>query len=129
MRVTARNCLACAPSRGKRSYGAGWACICAVVTTTRFSRTIALVLSALSLLSVSACASMGFTSSEKKLVKQASFDHNCPAERIQVKNSMEGGVGDASFVLDVCGTERRYKRMGTAYYDADKGSPLRNAPS
>ena len=77
-------------------------------------------------LSTSACASMGFTSSDKKLVQQASFDHGCPAEKIKVKQSMEGGMGDASFVLDVCGTERRYKRMGTAYYDVEKGSPIEN---
>ena len=77
-------------------------------------------------LAQTACASMGFTSSDKKLVKQASFDHKCPAEKIRVLQSMEGGLGDASFVLDVCGTERRYKRMGTAYYDVENGSPLQN---
>ncbi len=91
--------------------------------TTSF-RSFVLVLVALS---AGACASMGFKSSDKKLVQQASFDHDCPTEKIQVKQSMEGGIGDASFVLDVCGTERRYKRMGTAYYDVDKGSPLENA--
>lgn len=78
----------------------------------------------LSTLSQSACAAMGFRSSDAKLVEQASFDHKCPKEKIRVVNKMEGGVGDASFVVDVCGTERRYKRMGTAYYDVENGSPL-----
>lgn len=66
---------------------------------------------------ITACAAMGFKSSEAKLKKQASFDHDCPAEKIQVIKSMEGGAGQASFVLDVCGTEHRYERMGTAYYE------------
>ena len=70
------------------------------------------------------CAAMGFTSSDKKLVEQASFDHKCPPEKIRVVDKMEGGVGDASFIVDVCGTERRYKRMGSAYYDVENGSPL-----
>lgn len=66
---------------------------------------------------LASCASAGFTSSEGKLLKQASFDHDCPEEKIKVLKSMEGGLGQASFVLDVCGTERRYERMGTAYYE------------
>lgn len=69
---------------------------------------------------LSACAAMGFTSSDKKLIKQASFDHNCPEEQVKVLKSMEGGVGQASFVVDVCGTERRYTRMGTGYYEKGK---------
>jgi hypothetical protein len=36
---------------------------------------------------------------------------------------MEGGVGTASFVLDVCGTEKHYKRMGSSYFDESKGAP------
>jgi hypothetical protein len=83
-----------------------------------------LVVLALSTLSTTGCAAMGFRSSDTKLVEQASFDHKCPKEKIRVVNKMEGGIGDASFVVDVCGTERRYKRMGTAYYDVEKGSPL-----
>jgi hypothetical protein len=93
------------------------------VTTSNSFRSLAFLVLALS---TSACATMGFKSSDKKLVQQASFDHGCPAEKIEVKQSMEGGIGDASFVLDVCGTERRYKRMGTAYYDVEKGSPIEN---
>lgn len=68
-------------------------------------------------LALGGCASMGWASSDKKLIKQASFDHDCPAEKISVIKSMEGGMGQASFVLDVCGTERRYERMGTAYFE------------
>ena len=86
--------------------------------TIRIFRRISLGLACLTL--VSACAAMGFTSSDKKLIKQVSFDHSCPEEKIKVLRSMEGGVGQASFVLDVCGTERQYTRMGTGYYE--KGS-------
>ena len=79
------------------------------------------VVSILILLSFApACASMGFTSSEKKLIKQASFDHTCPEDKVKVLRSMEGGVGQASFVVDVCGTERDYTRMGTGYYEKGK---------
>jgi hypothetical protein len=92
-------------------------------------RNIAMLVLGVSMLAQSACASMGFTSSDKKLVEQASFDHKCPTEKVKVLQSKEGGIGDASFVLDVCGTERRYKRMGTAYYDVEGGSPLQNSRS
>ncbi|HET6584166.1 MAG TPA: hypothetical protein VFG69_11975 [Nannocystaceae bacterium] len=85
---------------------------------------LALVVLGLSSLAQTGCAAMGFRSSDKKLVQQASFDHKCPVEKVRVVQKMEGGMGDASFVVDVCGTERRYKRMGTAYYDVEKGSPL-----
>lgn len=83
-------------------------------TTSR----ITLVFACLAL--VPACAAMGFKSSDKKLIKQASFDHSCPEDKIKVLRSMEGGVGQASFVLDVCGTERQYSRMGTGYYEKGK---------
>ena len=69
------------------------------------------------------CASMGFTSDTKALIKQASFDNNCPEDKVSVTRSMEGGVGTASFVLDVCGTEKHYKRMGSSYFDESKGAP------
>jgi hypothetical protein len=68
-----------------------------------------------------ACATMGFTSDTDKLLKTASFDHDCPREKVRVINSQEDGLGAASFKLDVCGTPKRYKRMGTVFFDAEKG--------
>jgi hypothetical protein len=73
-----------------------------------------------------ACATMGFTSSRETLVKTASFDHDCPAEKVVVLAEQEEGVGAASFKLDVCGTKRTYKRYGTLYQDAAKPLPGAN---
>ncbi len=69
------------------------------------------------------CAAMGFTSSRETLIRTASFDHECPPEKIAVLAEQEDGVGAASFKLDVCGTKRAYKRMGTLYQDASKPIP------
>ncbi len=71
------------------------------------------------------CASMGFTVDKGKLVSTASFDHQCPAEEIKIANIQDDGAsGTGRYLLDVCGTSKRYKRAGTLYYDAEKGSPL-----
>jgi hypothetical protein len=68
---------------------------------------------------------MGWGVDRGKLVKTASFDHNCPADKIQVVNEDDQGMSaTGQFALDVCGTPRKYKRVGTLYYDADKGGPL-----
>ncbi len=57
-----------------------------------------------------------------KLVKTASFDHGCPSEKIQLVSEDDDGMGGTGrYVLEVCGDKKRYKRMGTMYYDADKG--------
>jgi hypothetical protein len=69
------------------------------------------------------CAAMGFTSSRDTLIRTAAFDHDCPPEKIVVLAEQEDGVGAASFKLDVCGTKRAYKRMGTLYQDASKPIP------
>ncbi len=82
---------------------------------------------ALGLVLVTGCASMGFTSDEGALKKQVAFDHDCPAEKIKVLESMEGGSGKASFKIDACGQKLRYERMGTGYFDSAKGSPLDQA--
>ena len=73
------------------------------------------------------CSSMGFGSSEDALKKQVSFDHNCPAEKVDVVASQEGGVGHASFKVAACGQDLRYERMGASYFDAAKGSPVDQA--
>jgi hypothetical protein len=69
------------------------------------------------------CATMGFSSDKDQLVKTASFDHDCPREKVKVLAEQEEGIGVASFKLDVCGKEKRYKRMGTSFFDAEKGGP------
>lgn len=75
----------------------------------------------------SGCSAMGFGSSEDALKKQVSFDHDCPVEKIAVKDSQEGGVGHASFKVAACGQDLRYERMGASYFDSAKGSPVDQA--
>ena len=84
------------------------------------SLAIAFVLAPLSV----GCASMGFSSDKDQLVKTAAFDHDCPREKVKVLAEQEEGLGVASFKLDVCGAEKRYKRMGTSFFDAEKGGPV-----
>ena len=70
------------------------------------------------------CATFGWTSSVPRLMKQVSFDHStCPADQIALVRSMEGGLGRASFVLDACGEELRYERMGTSYFASGSAPP------
>ena len=73
---------------------------------------------------VTGCASMGFGTDTPKLVGTASFDHTCPKENIKVVSEEPGSMGITMYVLDVCGTKKKYKRAGTMYYDAEKGSPM-----
>lgn len=70
------------------------------------------------------CATMGWTSDKGALVKTAAFDHNCPAEQVKILGEQEEGIGAASFRLDICGKTHVYKRAGTMFYDAEKGSPV-----
>lgn len=70
-------------------------------------------------------ACMGASLDKEKLVKTASFDNNCPQDKIQVVQEDDHGMeGTGNYLLKVCGADKRYKRAGTMYYDADKGSPL-----
>jgi hypothetical protein len=63
-----------------------------------------------------------------KLVSTASFDHSCPKEKIDVVTEDDHGMdGTGNYLLKVCGSDKRYKRAGTLYYDADKGSPIPGA--
>jgi hypothetical protein len=76
-------------------------------------------------MAASGCSVIGAGVDRGKLVKTASFDHNCPADKIQVVSEDDQGMsGTGQFALDVCGAPRKYKRAGTLYYDADKGGPL-----
>lgn len=74
---------------------------------------------------LSGCASMGWGVDRSKLLQTASFDHDCPSEKIQILSEQDGGAsGTGNYKLNVCGSERKYKRMGTMYMDAEKGSPI-----
>ena len=71
------------------------------------------------------CAAMGFTSDPDAVKKQVSFDHDCPVDKVNIVDTMEGGAsGSASFKIEACGQNYRYKRMGLTYYDEANGSPL-----
>ena len=60
-----------------------------------------------------------------KLVKTASFDNGCPADKIQLVSEDDHGMdGTGQYLLSVCGTQKKYKRAGTIYYDAEKGGPM-----
>jgi hypothetical protein len=79
--------------------------------------------SAFTLLSV-ACLP-GASLDKAKLVSTASFDNGCPKEKIDLVQADDHGMdGTGNYLLKVCGADKRYKRAGTIYYDADKGSPL-----
>ncbi len=71
------------------------------------------------------CGSMGFTVDKSKLIKTASFDNNCPEDKIQIVSEDDAGMsGTGNYGLNVCGAAKKYKRAGTMYYDAEKGGPL-----
>lgn len=51
------------------------------------------------------------------VIKQASFDHDCPEAQIKVMNSVTLGENDRKgYVLDVCGTIRKYTDVGERAY-------------
>ena len=67
----------------------------------------------------------GASLDKSKLVSTASFDHACPKEKIDLVTEDDHGMdGTGNYLLKVCGSDKRYKRAGTLYYDADKGSPV-----
>lgn len=83
-----------------------------------------LALVSLSCASAVACLP-GASMDKEKLVNTASFDHGCPREKIDVVMADDHGMdATGNYLLKVCGADKRYKRMGTVYYDADKGSPM-----
>lgn len=70
----------------------------------------------------------GASLDKAKLVSTASFDNGCPKEKIDVVSEDDHGMdGTGNYLLKVCGADKRYKRAGTIYYDADKGSPIPGA--
>ncbi len=63
-----------------------------------------------------------FAASDERLVETASFDNDCPEDRIEIVSKNEQG-GGGQYVLNVCGTEIKYKRTGSVYHRADQ-SPV-----
>lgn len=64
----------------------------------------------------------GASLDKEKLVQTAAFDHGCPEEKVRlVTEDDDGMAATGRYVLDVCGKEKRYKRAGTMYYDAETG--------
>ena len=56
-----------------------------------------------------------------ELVKSATFDHGCPAEQIRVVDIDDEVPGMSRYIVDVCGTRHVYQRVGTMYFDAQRG--------
>jgi hypothetical protein len=84
-----------------------------------------LALPALLVAAVTQACLPGASLDKSKLVSTASFDHGCPKEKIDLVTADDHGMdGTGNYVLKVCGNDKRYKRAGTLYYDADKGSPV-----
>lgn len=64
------------------------------------------LLIAVGLLGLGSCAG---SSARKKVVQTAAFEHNCAVERVRI---VQENSDIYAYVLDVCGTERRYRDMG-----------------
>ncbi len=65
-------------------------------------------------IAVIGCASF---ESRDKLISTASFDYDCPKERIEVLFD-EHGLDWGRYRLDVCGEQVKYKRTGNVYHKA-----------
>lgn len=64
----------------------------------------------------------GASLDKEKLVQTAAFDHGCPEQKVRlVTEDDDGMAATGRYVLDVCGEQKRYKRAGTMYYDAETG--------
>lgn len=86
---------------------------------------VALASIATSSFALTGCGGMGMGLDRGKLVKTASFDHDCPAEKVKIVSEDDQGMsGTGQYALDVCGKPMKYKRAGTMYYDAAKGGPM-----
>jgi hypothetical protein len=71
---------------------------------------------------VSGCAALGMGWDRKSLIEAASFDYRCPPLRVKVVHvDDDGPVGTGRFEVIVCGTPRRYRRVGGVYYDPNLG--------
>lgn len=77
---------------------------------------------ALAALAATGCATMGFSYDEDSLKESVAFENpECSAENIEIVRAMEAGTGHSKFVVNVCGEEQRWNRMGTSYFAEGKG--------
>lgn len=72
-------------------------------------------------------ASVGLTScaiAQKKLVSTASFDHDCPPEKIKI---LKKAPDVFAYDVDVCGKKRKYRDFGNEkefqFVDVTDGTP------
>ncbi len=76
------------------------------------------------LLAASGCAtlgsSIGMSYDEGELKKSVAFETHCPEASVRVREAMEAGVGHSKFLLDVCGKDQRWVRLGTSYFAEGK---------
>lgn len=57
---------------------------------------------------------------QNQIVRSATFDHDCPTERIEVVSLEElEGREPTRFEVMVCGNQRTYRRIGSMYYDEE----------
>lgn len=52
--------------------------------------------------------------------KHVSVDTGCPADKIILKNLSEQ-LGNAIYIVDVCGKEMKYRRTGSVFFEDGKG--------
>jgi len=86
-----------------------------------FSVIVAVTIAFGILLSLTGCMSAYYMAGggDETLIKTASFDNDCPPDKISII-SRDEGLGSANILLDVCGKKIKYKRTGTIYHRADK---------
>lgn len=53
---------------------------------------------------------------DENLKGKASFDHNCPVGSIIIEKRRED-QGSGEYILNVCGTKKKYSRTGTVYQE------------
>jgi len=60
------------------------------------------------------------TAHQNQVARSATFDHDCPVERIEVVSLDQMEQGEPTrFAVLVCGDERTYRRIGSMYYDEE----------
>lgn len=52
--------------------------------------------------------------------KHVSVDTSCPIDKIILKNLSEQ-LGNAIYIVDVCGKEMKYRRTGSVFFEDGKG--------
>src|SRR5262245_16733386 len=99
---TGRNDCSCRDISLTRASPTATACRHAPV---RYASPMRVSLAVLGTLLVAGCTALT-TTSQSKVIQQASFDHDCPRERIAI---LEENRSIWAYRLDVCGTQRKYR--------------------